>query len=182
MDIANHSGRLRLFHVSEAPGLKTFDPRPVSSPDSGVAGEAVWAIDEIHLPNYLLPRDCTRVAFRISEKTTDGDKKRFFLSSLASHVIALESDWMARIEACRLHVYEFSPTRFELADAGAGYYVSRSVETAISSLTICDVLSEVRKRNVEVRFMQDLWALRDDVVESSLEFSIIRFRNAQPKG
>ena len=48
----------RLFHVSEDPTIARFEPRPVASPDSGVTGDAVWAVAESHLPNYLLPRDC----------------------------------------------------------------------------------------------------------------------------
>ena len=60
---------LRLFHVSEESRIKVFNPRPVPSPDAGVAGEAVWAVDEVHLPNYLLPRDCPRVTFAANERT-----------------------------------------------------------------------------------------------------------------
>ena len=37
---------LRLFHASEEAGICLFDPRPVPSPDSGVLGAAVWAVDE----------------------------------------------------------------------------------------------------------------------------------------
>jgi hypothetical protein len=177
----NSSVLSRLFHVSEESGITTFHPRPVASSDTSVKGNVVWAIDETHLPNYLLPRDCPRIAFRISKKTTETDKKRFFSASTTTHVIALESDWQSTIEACSLCAYGFDPEKFESVDATAGYYISRSIERIVTSFSITDILSELRKRNVEVRFVKDLWGLRDEVLKSSLEFSIIRFRNAKPK-
>ena len=60
----------RLFHVSEDAGIQRFDPRPSPSTDAGVIGTAVWALAEPFLPNYLLPRDCPRICFRASERTT----------------------------------------------------------------------------------------------------------------
>jgi hypothetical protein len=46
---------------------------------------------------------------------------------------------------------------------------------------IDDVLGELARRRVEARFMPDLWALRDAVVSSTLQFSVIRMRNANPR-
>jgi hypothetical protein len=45
-----------------------------------------------------------------------------------------------------------------------------------------DPVSELRHRGVELRVLSDLWPLRDAVVASSLQFSIIRMRNALPRG
>src|ERR1051326_2416922 len=70
--------RLRLFHVSEKPGITIFNPRTVPSPDTGVTGEVVWAVDEDHLPNYLLPRDCPRVTFRATPQTSGRDIAGWF--------------------------------------------------------------------------------------------------------
>ena len=76
----------RLFHVSEDTGITRFEPRPSPSADAGVIGTAVWALSEDFLPNYLLPRDCPRICFRASERTTDEDRERFL--GAASHVVA----------------------------------------------------------------------------------------------
>ncbi|PWU17446.1 MAG: hypothetical protein C5B49_08870 [Bdellovibrio sp.] len=46
---------------------------------------------------------------------------------------------------------------------------------------LTDVISEILSREIELRFVPDLWCLYDEVVESSLGFSIIRMRNAQPR-
>lgn len=39
----------------------------------------------------------------------------------------------------------------------------------------------ILQRGVELRILPNLWSLRDAVVESTLEFSIIRWRNALPR-
>jgi hypothetical protein len=62
---------LRLFHVSEEPGIHTFEPRPAPR-RSNVKGDVVWAVDELRLPNYLLPRACPRVTYRLLPTTSAG--------------------------------------------------------------------------------------------------------------
>jgi hypothetical protein len=47
--------------------------------------------------------------------------------------------------------------------------------------TIDDVLAALIERDVELRVMPSLRKLRDAVVASTLQFSIIRIRNAQPR-
>jgi hypothetical protein len=45
-----------------------------------------------------------------------------------------------------------------------------------------DPVAELQQRGVELRVVPNLWPLRDAVVESSLQFSMIRMRNALPRG
>ncbi len=173
--------KLRLFHASEDPDIQLFEPRPAPSPDSGVQGNAVWAIDEIHLPNYLLPRDCPRVAFAAAEQTSPEDKLHFFQGTSASRVIAIEANWLDKVQACHLYLYEFPTDGFELVDESAGYYTSRASVTPESVLKIENLLVELKARNVDVMFLPNLWSIKEAVTSSSLEFSVIRFRNALPK-
>lgn len=50
------------------------------------------------------------------------------------------------------------------------------------SVTIVDdPLCAVLQRGVELRILPNLWSLRDAIIESTLEFSIIRWRNALPQ-
>jgi len=44
-----------------------------------------------------------------------------------------------------------------------------------------DPIGELLARGVELRFVRSLWHLRDSVVASSLQFSLIRMRNALPR-
>jgi hypothetical protein len=44
-----------------------------------------------------------------------------------------------------------------------------------------DLLATLLGRGAELRFVPDLWSLRDDVISSTLRFSMIRMRNALPR-
>ena len=79
----------------------------------------------------------------------------------------------------RVYVYSMLPETFELFDANAGYWISRE---AVKRQDITEVLTaplEIIRRGAEVRLLESLWPLHDAVAASTLEFSIIRMRNAK---
>jgi hypothetical protein len=172
---------VRLFHISEEKGITRFEPHEPPSRDAGVTGKVVWAIDEDHLPNYLLPRDCPRVTFRASERTSADDSALFIAPSRALRIIAVESGWLERIKSCRLFAYELPGDAFGPIDASAGYWISRTAVVPTNVVEIADPLAEITRRGGELRALADLWPLRDAVVASTLDFSIIRMRNARPR-
>jgi len=164
-----------LFHVSEEPGIKRFEPRP-----SGNGGESVvWAIDAARLRNYLLPRECPRVTYYAGNETSPADVERFLGSSPA--VVAVESGWLERLRSCRLYCYRLPPDRFECIDECAGYFVSRVPVVPACVEVLDDPIAELLKRGVELRLVPNLWFLHDAVAASSLRFSMIRMRNALPR-
>lgn len=164
-----------LFHVSEDPGITRFEPRPSAfTPDP-----VVWAIDDDHLRNYLAPRDCPRVTFCAGPDTTLDDRETFLGHCHA--VMAIEAQWLDRLRDARLCRYAFDTDAFECLDASAGYFVSRVAVMPRRVAPIDEPLEELARRNVELRVLPNLWALRDAVAASSLEFSIIRMRNALPR-
>jgi hypothetical protein len=175
---------LTLYHISEEQGIRVFSPRPLENETCGVKGSAVWAIDEEHLPNYLLPRDCPRVTYFVGETTTEADAQRFFGGTHAKRIIAVESGWFTRIAQQRLYRYEFDSSRFECVDTTAGYYVSRVAVTPTRETKIEDPVSALLEVGAELRVTPQLWRLREQVVHSTLGYSIIRMRNAQvpPEG
>jgi Family of unknown function (DUF6886) len=164
-----------LFHVSEDGDIEQFVPRAATRAGSPV----VWAVDEEHLRNYLLPRECPRVTYYAGRETTDADVERFLASSTA--VIAVEREWVERLRSCRLYCYRMPPETFECIDECAGYFVSRVPVTPLGVEIVDDLMSELLRRGVEVRIVPNLWPLRDAVVASSLQFSMIRMRNAEPR-
>src|SRR5262245_14577133 len=171
----------RLFHVSEQPDIASFDPRPAPSTNpTAPAGAMVWSVDETHLPNYLLPRDCPRVTFYARPTSDPADVARLLAGTSAARVVAIESGWLARVRSTRLYVYELPPDDFEPHDPGAGYYVSRAIVTPRAVTPVDDLLAALASRDVELRVMPSLHRLRDAVVASTLQFSIIRWRNARP--
>jgi hypothetical protein len=164
-----------LFHISEESGIGRFEPRPSEYAD----GPVVWAIDACRLRNYLVPRECPRVTYYAGRETTAADVERFLGSSPA--VVAVESGWLERLRSCRLYCYHLPPETFECLDECAGYFVSRVPVVPARVEVFDDPVAELLKRGVELRFVPNLWALRDAVVASSLQFSLIRMRNALPR-
>ena len=172
---------MRLFHVSEETDIVEFVPRFRSKyskhdMDKGL----VWAINERCLPNFLTPRDCPRVTYHAHEDTTNDDILKFFSSS-SRHCVAIESAWYERMKKTTLYLYEFNPTNFCKQNDGAGYYVSEQTEQHISVTKIDNLFGELFKRNVEVRILNNLWQLGEAVKESTLNWSLCRMINAQPK-
>ena len=162
-----------LFHISEEAGIKRFEPRPSQYTTEPV----VWAITAERLCNYLVPRDCPRVTYYADRETTASDVERFLGSTRA--VVAIEESWLTRLESCRLYCYHLPATTFECLDECAGYFVSRVAVVPKQLEILDDVMSEFRKRNVELRLLPSLWPLRDAVLRSTLQFSMIRMRNAK---
>jgi hypothetical protein len=164
-----------LFHVSEAGDIRHFEPRASQRIDA----PAIWAIDEARLRNYLLPRECPRVTFYAGPKTAAAHAARFLESSAA--VVAIESAWIERVRCCRLYCYHLPPETFQLLDPCAGYHVSRVAVAPVHIDVLDDLRAELRGRGVELRVVANLWPLRDAIVASSLQFSMIRMRNALPR-
>ena len=164
-----------LFHFSEKFGIERFEPRASEYTSEPV----VWAINAERICNYLLPRDCPRVTYYAGRETTEADVERFLGSSTA--VVAVESAWLERLQSCRLYCYHMPPETFECLDECAGYFVSRVSVVPTRVEVFDDPIAELLKRGVELRFLPSLWSLRDAVVASSLQFSLIRMRNALPR-
>lgn len=169
----------QLFHISDDPNISYFEPRPVTNPNLALDGEVVFAITKQLLPNYLLPRNCPRVTFYALPESKPEDVVRLLNNS--RHVVALESGWLERVINGRIHIYTLPAATFTVWDEGAGYYISRQPVTPLAMRTIDNMLLELARHNVEIRILPSLWPLFNAVVNSSLQFSMIRMKNAQPR-
>ena len=172
---------MRLFHVSEESNITRFVPRIPTRADLDKSKGLVWAIDERHLPNFFTPRVCPRVTYHVGEQTTREDIERFFSSS-CRWCVAIEHAWFERMRNTSLYFYEFDPANFYLQDACAGNYVSERTEVPVAKMQVDDLFGALFARGIEVRLVNNLWVLRDTVVESSLNYSICDMWNAQPRG
>jgi hypothetical protein len=172
----------RLFHVSEEGDIGLFRPRPLPAPAKGAPDFAVWAVDQDHLAHYLLPRDCPRVTFRVAPTSNPDDVAAFFDNSQAQRMIVVEQEWLDRILKVVLHVYEFPTAYFRLLDVSAGYYIAEEDVAPLSVRKVSDPLGEIAGNGYELRLVPNLWPIRDGVMRSTLDYSIIRMRNAIPRG
>ena len=105
----------------------------------------------------------------------------FWAQATGRMVVAIESGWLQRLQSCRLHCYHFSSDTFDCLDECAGYFVSRVPVVPRHVEPLDDPVAELGKRGVSLRLESNLWPLRDAVVASSLQFSMIRMRNALPR-
>jgi hypothetical protein len=169
---------LKLYHISEEPDIEVFEPRPSPQNSESIKGNVVFAVNDIMLHNYLLPRDCPRVTYYAKADSLQNDIDKFIGNSKKNFIINIEESWLERVEQTKLYLYELPSESFELLDQNAGYYVSYEIVKPVKIMTIENLLAKIEKRNVELRIMPSLKQLANDVSESTLQFSIIRMRNA----
>ena len=170
---------MRLFHVSEEANIQVFEPRLPKRKDLDPDVGLVWAIDERHLPNFLTPRDCPRVAYLAGEGTSPEDRTRFFASHTAEHAVVIEWGWYERMRHTVLYLYEFETDDFVLQDEVAGYYVASKTQKPKQCVVIADLFAELLSRNVELRMTDRLWDIAAMVQKSTLHWSLCRMKNAQ---
>jgi sulfur relay (sulfurtransferase) DsrC/TusE family protein len=168
----------KLFHISEEPDIKIFQPRPSPQVYDSIKGDVVFAISDKMLHNYLLPRDCPRVTYYVHSNTKEEEKRKFFGESTADYIINVEEGWKEKIEKAFIYKYAMPEDSFSLLDKIAGYYISYESVTPVSVEVVKDVYKELTKRNAELRFLNNLQKLAEDVKKTGLNYSIIRLRNA----
>ena len=101
-------------------------------------------------------------------ETTAADVERFLGSRPA--VTAVESAWLERLRSCRLYCATISRRR-----------PSSGSMNALATSSADDLLTALLGRGVELRFVTNLWSVRDAIISSTLRFPIIRMRNALPR-
>ncbi|KUF36697.1 DUF6886 family protein [Lysinibacillus sp. F5] len=170
---------MRLFHVSENPTITMFHPRLPERADLDATKRLVWAINERCLPNYLTPRDCPRVCFHAGVQTTEQDRGHYLAQ--ASHVVVIENKWFEVLKNTRLYLYEFDSNGFSLLDDNAGYYTSELIQMPINVSEVNDIAKALLERNVELRIVDRLWDIHDEIQYTSLNWSMCRMRFAQPR-
>jgi hypothetical protein len=96
-------------------------------------------------------------------------------------VVAVEGNWLQAIQSCELTIYHLPSANFRIQDEGAGYWVCEKSVIPQATTTITNCLAALTERRIEVRILSELWALRDAILASTLQFSFIRMRNAQAR-
>lgn len=154
---------MRLFHVSEESDIGIFIPRTPTRDDLDKSIKLVWAIDEKRLPNFLTPRNCPKVAYYAGENTSESDRDKFFSSSSISHAVVIENQWFEKMKNTTLYLYELDKKDFVLQDSIAGYYVAETPQTPKAKCELTDLFSELIKRNVEIRLVDNLWDIAEKI-------------------
>ncbi len=167
---------MRVYHFSEDPDVKIFDPRtPLAHPETPAH---VWAIDEWHSPIYFLPRNCPRVCFWPLPSTSDEDRSGSWSQSTGRIVIAIESAWLARVSSARLFRYSLPFESFvSCEDHGAHVSTQAVVPTSVEEMT--DLPLRIVAAGCELRVCSSIVGLAKAVMKTTLHFSLIRMCNAE---
>jgi hypothetical protein len=171
-----NEGPHALWHVSENPSLARFEPHVAAT--AAETEPLVWAVDTRHLPLYWFPRDCPRGTFWARPESDPEDVRRLLGDALRVHVV--EDAWLARIREARLFAYRFPNEAFEPHPEVGGYWIARETVTALPPVELGNPIELHENAAIELRALRNLWPLWNDVAASTLEFSGIRLRNAEP--
>jgi hypothetical protein len=156
-----------LWHVSEDAAIARFEPhhRPGHSLDEPL----VWAVDTRHVPLYWFPRECPRATFWANSGTTDQDVETFLAGDRTRRVHVVERAWLEPMRTTRVLAYRLPESTFERWDR---FWISHS---AVEPL---ELVERHAKADIELAIDDDLAALWQRVIASTLDFSGIRLRNA----
>lgn len=167
---------MKLWHVSDTDSIQRFEPRPPPRANPSITEPVVWAVSDERLPNYLLPRDCPRVAFAAAAKSSAEDTVHFFGANPARYVIAIESAWLERVTNAVLYAYSMPVETFTCADETAGYFISRDAIIPDAMEAIHCPIERINSLGIELRILPELHNIARAVSQSSLAFSCIRLK------
>jgi len=162
-----------LWHVSEDPAIEVFHPQ--RNELHALDEPLVWAVDTHYQWLYWFPRDCPRACFEASDATTDEDVDRWLDGDRMRRVAVIETGRLEHFRSTRVFAYRLPPETFEPWDK---FFVSRETVVPLELVELGDLLARHADAGNELRIAPSLYPLWDDVIESTLDFSGIRLRNA----
>ena len=166
-----------LWHVSEDDSIERFESHLATSQ---LADDLrVWAVDTRHLPLFWFPRDCPRATFWAGSETTPEDAERY-LHGTSGRIHAIEGAWLERVRAARVVAYRLPREPFAPHPEVGGYWVTEQPVEPVELVELGDLLRRHAEAEIELGVVPNLWPLWNRVIASTLEFSGIRLRNAQP--
>ena len=108
--------------------------------------------------------------------TSDEDAERLLLGSARVH--AIEGGWLERLLGARVVAYRLPDESFRPHPEVGGYWISREPVEPLESVVLDALANRHATAGIELRVVPNLWPLWNRVIDSTLEFSGIRLRNA----
>ncbi|BBH19345.1 hypothetical protein Back11_06900 [Paenibacillus baekrokdamisoli] len=166
---------MKLYHFSEESNITRFEPRQLDYRKDEPA--MIWTIDDFHAPHYFLPRDCPRVCVWPKEDTSEEDLHQFFGHSSTNRLVAIETGWYETVKNTQLYQYTFNSDAFTLYNRDAGYYITKQPVIPLAVEPLDDLLAAMIALGIELRVTPSLIPLRNSILNSTVNFSMIRMRN-----
>jgi hypothetical protein len=162
-----------LWHISEDPSIEVFHPH--RNELHALDEPLVWAVDSHYQWLYWFPRDCPRACFEANDVTTDEDVGRWLDGERKRRVAVIETAWLDRFRRAQVYAYRLPPESFDPWDK---FFVSRETVVPLELVELGDLLARHADAGNELRIAPALYPLWDEVIETTLDFSGIRLRNA----
>jgi hypothetical protein len=163
-----------VLHFSEDPAIGRFEPHVAVT--ARQSGAFVWAVDAQHAPSYWFPRQCPRAMAWIGPATASADRRRIFGATSAERVHVIEYAWLSAMQQIKLYAYRFDASRFRPLDAA--WVADQPVVPLGPPEPVGDLIALHERDGIELRIVNDLRPWWTAVIESTMEFSGIRLRNA----
>ena len=168
-----------VLHFSEDPTITLFEPHV--APTAHGPEAYVWAVNRERAPDYWFPRNCPRAMVWATSRTTDAD--RAVVLGTSSRIHAIEYGWLAAMQSTVLYAYRL-PAR-DFAPFGApephAYVATVPVRPLGPPEKVGSLLEAHAASGIELRLLTNLWPFWKRAVASTVGFSGIRLRNAQPE-
>jgi hypothetical protein len=167
----------QVLHFSEDPTITRFMP--------GVTSPYVWAVDWRNAPSYWFPRQCPRAMAWVRDTTTEADRDRIIGAGCGPRVHAIEYAWLKPMQTTMVYAYRLPAGPFHYVsspDAEPHALVAAEPVTPlgppepVGNLIDCHAAA-----GIQLRLLDNLWSYWDEVIDSTVGFSGIRLRNAQPR-
>jgi hypothetical protein len=170
-----------VLHFSEDPTITGFAPHVAATAQQPEA--YVWAVDAEQAPSYWFPRRCPRVLTFPGPRTTVEDRERFLGPGGGERVHVIEYGWLEAMRTVRLYAYRLPAMPFRPFGRPCPHaMVAKSAVTPLARPEpVGDLFAVHAAAGIQLRVLPNLWAFVDAVAASSMEFSGIRLRNADPR-
>jgi hypothetical protein len=171
----------QVLHFSEDPTIEYFEPNVAATARQPAA--YVWAVDAARSPDYWFPRACPRAMAWTVAATSEADRDRIIGPGGGERVHAVEYRWLDALRTVRLYAYRLPADDFlPFGSPSAPAQVStRPVRPLGSAELVGDLFALHETTGIQLRVLPNLWPFWDAVITSTLDFSGIRLRNAQPR-
>lgn len=169
---------MRLFHFSEDPTIERFVPHvPRHNPTQPAR---VWAIDEDHEAAYWFPRDCPRVTVWCDVPSRRPEFQNQF-GTAASRLHVVEARHVGPMGSATVYRYELPGDAFEPWEEADGQWIADAEVVPLSVEPVDGLVDLHRDAGIELRTVDSLWPLHDEVAACDWPFSIIGMMYATPR-
>jgi hypothetical protein len=173
-------GSGEVLHFSEDPTITRFVPHVAATARERQA--YVWAVDHARAPDYWFPRQCPRILTWVTDQTTAQDRIRILGPGGGDRVHVIEYAWFERFRTARLFAYRLPAAQFRYLGERETHALvaTEPVQPLGTPEPVGSLLDLHAEAGIQLRLLVNLWEFWNAVIESSLGFSGIRLRNAQP--